>query len=181
MKTIKIKRAILFLVLCLFFKNSFAQQENSTATITTTSSAYPRVVGFFALLVPVGTFNDKGFTANFSKNSVFGLPFGLNLLKSDHLGFSIEMVPFMLSQSGSTKMNYMLFHPGVMFRFPNGFTFIPRLAFQTDGRYGFTPVFSKIISTQKDYQLYLSLSEPVRYGNNLPGSFTTALQFGITF
>jgi hypothetical protein len=174
MKTTRIKRAVLFLVLCLFFKNSFAQQEHS-------ASDYPRTVGFFAVLVPIGTFNDKGFTANFSKSSVFGLPFGLNLLKSDHLGFSIEMVPFMLSQNGSTKMNYMLFHPGVMFRFPNGFTFIPRLAFQTDGRYGVTPVFSKIISTHKDYQLYLSLSEPVRYGNNLPGSFTTALQFGIIF
>ncbi|MDB5154076.1 MAG: hypothetical protein JWR54_2827 [Mucilaginibacter sp.] len=174
MKTIRIKGAVLFLVLCLFFKNSFAQQEHS-------ASDYPRTVGFFAVLVPIGTFNNNGFTANFSKNSVFGLPFGLNLLKSDHLGFSIELVPFMLSQNGSTKMNYMLFHPGVMFRFTNGFTFIPRLAFQTDGRYGVTPVFSKIISSKKDYQLYLSLSEPVRFGNSLPGSYTTALQFGIIF
>jgi hypothetical protein len=139
------------------------------------------VTGFFAVLAPIGTFSDNGFTANFSKSTAFGLPFGLNLLKSDHLGFSMEMVPFMLSQNGSTKMNYMLFHPGVMFRFPNGFTIIPRLAFQTDGRYGVTPVFSKIIANKKDYQLYMSLSEPARYGNNLPQSYTTALQFGIIF
>jgi hypothetical protein len=174
MKNVRIKGCILFLILCLFFKNSFAQQEKTAAD-------YPRVTGFFAVLVPVGTFNNNGFTANFSKNAAIGLPFGLNLLKSDHLGFSMEMVPFMFSQNGSTKMNYMLFHPGVMFRFQNGFTFIPRLAFQTDGRYGLTPVFSKIISSKKDYQVYLSLSEPARFGNNLPGSYTTAIQLGISF
>jgi hypothetical protein len=174
MKNLRIKGAIVILILCLFFKNSFAQQEQPAPN-------YPRVTGFFAVLVPIGTFNNNGFTANFSKSSAFGLPFGINLLKSDHLGFSFEMMPFMLSQGGSTKMNYMLFHPGVMFRFHNGFTIIPRLAFQTDGRYGVTPVFSKIIMSKKDYQVYLSLSEPARFGNNLPGSYTTALQLGISF
>ncbi|MDB5131229.1 MAG: hypothetical protein JWR02_978 [Mucilaginibacter sp.] len=174
MKTLKINAIVVFLLLCLVVKNSIAQDTQPTP-------AYPRVTGFFAVLVPVGTFNNTGFTANFSKSTAFGMPFGFNLLKSDHLGFSMEMVPFLLSQNGSTKMNYMLFHPGVMFRFPHGFTITPRLAFQTDGRYGFTPVFGKIISVQKDYQLYVSLSEPARYGNNLPGSYTTAVQFGISF
>lgn len=139
------------------------------------------MAGLFAVLLPIGTISNNGFTANFSKSTSFGLPFGLNLLKSDHLGFSLEMVPFMHSQNGSTKMNYMLFHPGVMFRFDNGFRFIPRLAFQTDGRYGFTPVFSKIIIKQKDYQVYISLSEAARFGNSLPDSFTTAFQLRITF
>ncbi|HWZ16410.1 MAG TPA: hypothetical protein VNW95_14315 [Mucilaginibacter sp.] len=174
MKTLKVKGIVAFLLLCLAVKTSIAQE-------TQPPSNYPRVTGFFAVLVPVGTFNSNGFTANFSKSTALGMPFGFNLLKSDHLGFSMEMVPFMLSQNGSTKMNYMLFHPGVMFRFPHGFTITPRLAFQTDGRYGFTPVFGKIISVQKDYQLYISLSEPVRYGSNLPGSYTTAVQFGISF
>ncbi|MDB5286700.1 MAG: hypothetical protein JWR05_1649 [Mucilaginibacter sp.] len=175
MKNIRIKGVVVFLILCLFFKNSFAQQDNPAPT------TYPKVTGFFALLAPIGTFSNNGFTANFSKSTAFGLPFGLNLLKSDHLGFSMEMVPFMLVQNGSSKMNYMLFHPGVMFRFPHGFTITPRLAFQTDGRYGMTPVFGKIISSQKNYQIYLSLSEPARFGNNLPGSYTTAMQLGISF
>ncbi len=174
MKTIRIKGVVLFLTLCLFFKNSFAQQDQP-------ASNYPRITSFFAVLVPIGTFNEKGFNANFSKSSVIGFPFGFNLLKSDHLGFSLEMVPFMLSQNGSTKMNYMLFHPGVTFRFPRGFTITPRLAFQTDGRYGVTPVFGKVLIVKKDYQLFISLSEPARFGNNLPGSYTTALQFGISF
>jgi hypothetical protein len=175
MKNIRIKGVIVFLILCLFFKNSFAQQDNPAPT------TYPKVTGFFAVLVPIGTFTNNNFTANFSKSTAFGLPFGLNLLKSDHLGFSMEMVPFILAQNGSSKMNYMLFHPGVMFRFPHGFTITPRLAFQTDGRYGMTPVFSKIISSQKNYQIFLSLSEPARFGNNLPGSYTTAMQLGISF
>lgn len=175
MKISSINRAILFLILCLFAKNGFAQQDQQPAT------TYPKIDGFFAVLVPIGTFNDKGFNANFTKSSVIGLPFGLNVLKSDHIGFSMEMVPFMFSQNGSTKMNYMLFHPGVMIRFPHGLTFIPRLAYQTDGRYGVTPVLSKIISNKKDHQLFISLSEPARFGNSLPQSFTTGLQFGIIF
>ncbi|HEX9510431.1 MAG TPA: hypothetical protein VF939_08100 [Puia sp.] len=174
MKSIRIKGLVIFFVLCFFFKNSFSQKDQPTP-------AYPRVAGFFAVLAPIGTITDKGFTGNFSNSTVIGFPIGLNLLKSDHLGYSMELVPFIVSQNGSSKMQYMLFHPGVMFRLNHGFTLIPRLAFQTDGRYGFTPVFSKIFIRKKDYQLYLSVSEPVRFGNKLPSSFTTALQVGITF
>jgi hypothetical protein len=164
----------IFAVLCLFFKNSFAQKDQPAPT-------YPRVVGFFAVFVPIGTLTNKSFAPNFSANSTIAFPFGLNLLKNDHLGYSMEMVPFIFMQNGSSAVKFMLFHTGVMFRFVHGFTFIPRLAFQTDGRYGFTPVFSKIIITQKNYQFYLSLSEAARFGNNLPSSYTTSLQVGITF
>lgn len=174
MKNIRIKRLFFFTALCLVFKFSSAQQVQP-------APSYPRVVGFFAVLAPIGTLSNSKFTTNFSKTSAIAFPFGFHLLKSDHIGYSMELVPFMLSQNGSTKMNYMLFHPGVMFRFKNGFTLTPRLAFQTDGRYGFTPVFTKVLISKKDYQFYLSISEPVRFGNYLPSSFTTAMQFGIAF
>ncbi len=174
MKSNKTKGLVIFVALCFFFKYSFAQQNQPAPT-------YPNVVGFFAVLVPVGTLDNKGYTANFSKRSVIGIPFGLNLLKSEHIGYSLEMVPFISAQNGSSRMEYMVFHPGVMFRYSHDFTFIPRLAFQTDGRYGFTPVFSKVIIRQKNYYIYLSLSEAARFGNNLPSSYSTGLQLGIGF
>src|SRR5258708_4237658 len=163
MGIIKIKGLVIFVALCLFFKHSFAQQNQPTP-------AYPTTAGFFAIFVPVATLDNKGYIANFSQRSLIAFPFGLNVLKSDHWGYSLEMVPFISSQNGTSKMEFMLFHPGVMFRFNHGFTFIPRLAFQTDGRYGFTPVFSKVIIREKNYQIYLSLSEAARFGNNLPSS-----------
>lgn len=174
MRTIKSKGLAIFLVMYLFFKSGFAQQALSTPV-------YPTVVGFFALFVPIGTIDNKGFTRNFSQTSVIAFPFGLNLLKSPHLGYSMELVPFLFLQNGANKIGFVLFHPGIMFRYNHGLTFIPRLAFQTDGRYGFTPVLSKIILRKKDYQLYLSLSEAARFGNNLPSSLTTSMQVGITF
>jgi len=174
MKSNRIRVLAVLFVLCLFFKNSFAQQDQSTPT-------YPRVVGFFAALVPIGTLSSGSFKGNFSNSTTIGFPFGLNLLTSDHLGYSMELVPFIVSQNGLDKMQYMLFHPGVMFRLNHGFTVIPRLAFQTDGRYGFTPVLSKIIVRKRNYQLFVSVSEPARFGNNLPSSFTTTMQVGITF
>lgn len=174
MKTIRIRGLVVFAILYLLFKNGYAQQ-------TPTAPAYPLIVGFFAVFVPIGTISNNGYTGNFTKSSTIGIPFGLNILKSDHLGYSLEFVSLMNSQNGTTKVNFVLFHPGVMIRFPNGFTIIPRLAFETDGRYGFTPVFSKIILREKDYQFYVSLSEPMRYGNNLPSTYTTALQLGINF
>ncbi|HEX9503437.1 MAG TPA: hypothetical protein VF974_03920 [Patescibacteria group bacterium] len=174
MKIIKIKGLVIFAVLCFFFKNSFAQQDHPTPT-------YPSVAGFFAVFVPIVIVSNGTSTTNFSNTSMIAFPFGFNLLKSNRWGYSMEMVPFIFAQKGSSRLQFVLFHPGFMFRFDHGFTFIPRLAFQTDGRYGFTPVFSKIILRAKDYQVYISLSEGARFGNNLPAAFITSGQVGISF
>lgn len=174
MRTIKIFRLVIFVVLCLPFKHGFAQQVQP-------APSYPMVTGFLATFVPVGTLTSKGFTANFKNSTLLGVPFGINLLKSDRFGYSMEFVPFILSQSGSSRMQFMLFHPGIMFRFKNGFTLTPRLAFQTDGRYGFTPVFGKVLLREKNYQIYVSVSEAARFGNNLPWSAATGFQLGVSF
>jgi hypothetical protein len=68
-----------------------------------------------------------------------------------------------------------------MFRFEHGFTFISRLAFETNGRFGFTPVFNQVISRKKDYFYFLALSTPARFGNDISASLGISLQFGIGF
>ena len=100
---------------------------------------YPRITGYFAVLQPIGSWNRHGFTDNFSGVYSIGFPFGMNILKSERFGISFEVVPSIRSEHGISKVNSVLFHPGAMFRFKHGFTFIGRAAFETSGRFGPRP------------------------------------------
>ena len=68
-----------------------------------------------------------------------------------------------------------------MFRFKHGFTFIGRMAFETNGRFGYTPVFNKVVIKGKNASFFLSIPIPVRFGNNIPSSITTGLQLASLF
>lgn len=110
-----------------------------------------------------------------------GFPFGMNLLKSDHFGISFEVAPTIRTEKNSAKVSSVLFHPGAMFRFKRSFTFIGRLAFETNGRFGVTPVFNQVIKKGKDASLFISVPFPVRFGNDQPASVSTGLQLGVSF
>jgi hypothetical protein len=142
---------------------------------------YPKVKGYFSVLHPIGTWNKDGFHNNFSDVYTLVFPFGLNLLKSDKFGISFEIAPAIRTEHNSSKVSSVLFHPGAMFRFKHGFTFIGRAAFETNGRFGFTPVFNQVIRKGKNASLYLALPLPIRFGNNLPPSLTTGIQMGVGF
>jgi hypothetical protein len=159
------------ILLLVFFKTGFAQQP----------PAYPRVTGFFAVLQPLTTWTSKGFTSNFGNVYVVGFPFGVNILKSDKFGVSFEVVPAVRTEKNISKVSTVLFHPGAMFRFKHGFTFIGRMAFETSGRFGVTPVFNQVIKKGKDASLYVSVPLPVRFGNDQPTSVGAGLQLGVSF
>ncbi|WP_316814428.1 hypothetical protein [Pedobacter heparinus] len=142
---------------------------------------YPKVTGYFSILHPIGTWNKDGFHDNFSDIYTLVFPFGINILKSDKFGISFEIAPAVRTEHNISKVSSVLFHPGAMFRFKHGFTFIGRAAFETNGRYGFTPVFNQVIKKGKDASLYLALPIPVRFGNDQPASVTTGIQLGISF
>jgi len=57
----------------------------------------------------------------------------------------MEFVPLIRAGNGTSKMNNFLFHPGALFGLGKGFTLATRAAFETSGRYGFTPVLNKIV------------------------------------
>lgn len=156
-------------ILTLTFKSANAQQN------------YPRITGYFSILNPVGTWNKNGFTSNFGDVYTVVFPFGMNILKSDQFGVSFEVAPMVRTENNIAKVNNVLFHPGAMFRFKHGFTFIGRLAFETGGRFGVTPVFNQVIKKGKDVSLFLSVPIPIRFGNNSPMSVTTGLQVGVSF
>jgi hypothetical protein len=68
-----------------------------------------------------------------------------------------------------------------MFRFDHGFTIITRLAFETQGRYGFTPVFNQVYARTKDVNYFVALSLPARFGDSESASIGLNLQIGFTF
>lgn len=145
------------------------------------NTIYPRTTGYFSVFNPVGTLNKNGFTSNFANVYTVVFPFGINLLKSDRFGISFEIAPAIRTENHISKVSSVNFHPGALFRFKHGFTFVSRLAFETSGRFGFTPIFNQVIKKGKDASLFLSVPFPVRFGNNTPASVTTGLQVGVLF
>jgi hypothetical protein len=162
---------ILSSILFLFINKGHAQQAQT----------YPRITGYVSIVQPIGNWTTDGFTSNFSNVYIVGFPFGINILKSDSFGVSFELAPSIRTENNNPKVSSVLFHPGAMFRFQHGFTFIGRMAFETSGRFGVTPVFNKVIKKGKDASFFASVPFPVRFGNNLPASIGTGLQLGVSF
>jgi len=144
-------------------------------------AVYPRVTGYFSIIQPLATWTNNGVTGNFGNVYAVGFPFGVNILKSDQFGISFEVAPTIRTEKNISKVSTVLFHPGAMFRFKHGFTFIGRVAFESNGRFGVTPVFNQVIKKGKDASLFVSVPFPVRFGNDLPTSIGTGLQLGVSF
>jgi len=178
--------AILF---TLFSDNVFAQQVKNDSTKINPAAApsvsapktYPRAVGYLSFIVPIVAIDKNATTFNFNGTTRIGFPVGVNILYSDHFGFSYEFTPTITATKTSSKMSNLLFDPGTMFRFDHGFTIITRLAFETSGRYGFTPVFNKVYARTKYVNYFIAGSLPARFGNGAPASIGLNVQFGFTF
>ena len=183
---------ILLLAVFLTPSKSFAQMKTPSSDSGKMSPmgqmaakpTYPRAVGYLSFILPLVTVSDAT-TFNFNSTSTtIGFPVGVNVLYSDKFGFSYEFTPNIKITNGPTgtsKMNDILFDPGTMFRFQHGFTIITRLAFDTNGRYGFTPVFNQVYARTKDVNYFVALSLPARFGNSESSSIGLNLQLGFTF
>lgn len=168
---------------------AFAQQAKTDSTKMNPTAVpsisapktYPRAVGYLSFIVPVVTLDKNATTWNFNGTTKIGFPVGVNVLYSDRFGFSYEFTPTITATKASSKMSNLLFDPGTMFRFDHGFTIITRLAFETAGRYGFTPVFNQVYARTKYVNYFIAGSLPARFGNGAPASIGVNVQFGFTF
>jgi hypothetical protein len=142
---------------------------------------YPKIAGYVGIVHPIATFTSAGTDFNFDGHYVVGMPLGINLWKSKSIGFSFEVVPYIRAENGTSKMSNLLIHPGVLVSLGNGYTFAGRLAFETSGRYGFTPVLNKVIIKNKSSSFFAAVPVPFRFGNDRPFSATVAFQFGLAF
>lgn len=170
-----LNRAIILtsLLVSTFNIRGFAQQA--------AAEVYPKITGYVGVLHPIVTFSKDVPHYNFDGAYVVGMPTGINLWKSAKIGFSMEFVPIIRAAGGTSKMNNFLFHPGALFRIGKGLTLATRAAFETSGRYGFTPVLNKVVLKGKACSYFVAVPIPVRFGNNLPASVTAGFQFGISF
>ena len=142
---------------------------------------YPKIAGYVGIVHPIATFTSAGTDFNFDGHYVVGMPLGINLWKSKSIGFSFEVVPYVRAENGTSKMSNLLIHPGVLVSLGNGYTFAGRLAFETSGRYGLTPVLNKVIIRNKSSSFFAAVPVPFRFGNDRPFSATVAFQFGLAF
>ncbi|HUQ67073.1 MAG TPA: hypothetical protein VM101_13010 [Flavitalea sp.] len=142
---------------------------------------FPRVAGYVGIVHPLVTFSSEKPVWNFDGAYVVGLPTGINIWKTKKVGFSVEFVPFIRSENKMSKMNNFLFHPGILMALGNNWTFAGRAAFETGGRFGFTPVLNKIVKKNKNSGYFIAIPFPVRFGNDHSASFGVGFQFGIAF
>lgn len=142
---------------------------------------YPKLAGYVGILHPIVTVTSSDISTNFDGYYVVGLPTGINIWKLQKIGFSAEFVPFVRAENGTSRMSNFLFHPGVLISLGKGWTFAGRAAFETSGRYGFTPVLNKIVKKNKNSGYFIAFPFPVRFGNAHGTSFTGGFQFGISF
>src|ERR1035437_605826 len=176
-RTCHIRQNILIVIIfhCLLnAHNSFAQSQPWQPT-------YPKIVGYLSFILPIVSMDKNATTTNFTSYTSIGFPTGINVLYSNRFGFSYEITPTIKATGSSSKMSNLLFDPGPMFRFEHGFTIIPRLAFETSGRYGFTPVFNQVIKRTKAANYFMAVSLPARFGNSQASSIGTNIQFGLIF
>jgi hypothetical protein len=175
---------VIILVVLLSPRNLFAQNMQSGASDTVKvlpKTKYPKVYGYLSFILPIVTVSNTT-TTNFSHaTGSIGFPVGINVLYSDRFGFSYEFTPTIKVSGGTSKTSNLLFDPGTMFRFDHGFTLITRLAFETQGRYGFTPVFNQVYARTKDVNYFVALSLPARFGDSEAASVGLNLQIGFIF
>ena len=150
------------------------------------AQSYPYVKGYLSFIIPVVTINKNETTTNFQTATTIGFPVGVNVYYSDRFAFSYEFTPSIVAQKstgkpGTSKTSNLLFDPGPMFRFKHGFNIIARFAFETQGRYGFTPVFNQVYLRTRAINYFVALSLPARFGNSQPASIGANVQFGFTF
>ena len=144
-------------------------------------TAYPKVVGYISVVHPIITAYQNETVYNFKKDYTVGFPVGINILNSDKIGFTFEITPFVKSVNGKASVSNLLFHPGVILRYPKGFTITNRMAFETSGRFGYTAVFGKVIAKTPMHNFFVAMPVPFRFGANKTFSVGANLIMGITF
>ena len=142
---------------------------------------FPEIKGYAGLVHPLYTWSSEANQPNFRDYYLVGNPWGINLWKTKKVGLSFEFTPFIKSDSKTTRLSNFQFHPGILYRLGKNTTFVFRLAYETSGRFGATPILNQIVWRGKETNFFVAVLVPTRFGNNHAASVTAAFQFGIGF
>lgn len=155
-------------------------QTDSLKT-TKKEAHFPEIKGYAGLVHPLYTWSSDGNQPNFRDYYLVGNPWGINIWKSKKVGVTFEFTPFVKTDSKTSKLSNFLFHPGILYRLGHDFTFVGRVAYETSGRFGVTPIINKVFWRGEDTNLFAAILLPTRFGNDHAASVTVAFQFGIGF
>lgn len=169
------KQFILILLISFLTSNAALSQKDNKA------ANYPKIKSYFSIVHPIATFTQDENHFNFNGSYNVGFPVGINFLQSGKIAYSIEFVPTISVNDSTSSVTGLLFHPGVIYRNIGGFNFLTRLAFNTNGRYGFTAVVNKPIIKKGKVTYFAAIPIPFRFGNGLPASVNFGFQLGIIF
>ena len=170
--------------LCLSILTIISSETAFGQSSATVAKPPTRVMGYTSFILPLVKVNKDGFVKglyDFHNGFSIGFPTGVNLLFGDRHGFSFEITPTIKAVNGVVKTSNLQFAPGLMLRYPHGFTFFSRLAFETAGRFGVTPVFNKMVHHSRNFHYFVAGSLPIRLGNGEPASIGVNLQMGMAF
>jgi hypothetical protein len=174
-------KSVYTIVFFLLSGNAIAQSTDSIVTKPSHVKSYPEIKGYVGIVHPLYTWSDDGNVSNFKDYYLFGNPWGINIWKSSKFGFTFEFTPFIKTDRKLSKVSNVLFHPGFLYRLGHYFTLIGRVAYETSGRYGFTPILNKVLIRNKQTTVFAALLLPARYGNQHRPAYTVAFQFGVGF
>ncbi|GCD78742.1 hypothetical protein JCM31826_22240 [Thermaurantimonas aggregans] len=116
-----------------------------------------------------------------------GFPVGVNFWIAKNFAFSIEFVPSVRLNEHVDQVNNsitttgLLFHPGFTYTFSDHYGFSARIAFESNGQVGFTPVIGRTFYHLKNSNFSVSIPFPFRFGGNLPTTLSVGLQLGWGF
>lgn len=144
-------------------------------------TVYPRITGHIGIVHPLLTVADGKSTYNFNGSYSVSFVAAINLWKTEKWGFSLESFPTIKTENGVSKVTNYTFHPGVLYRVNPSTSLAGRLAFETSGRFGVTPVFTKIFKKNPFSNYYIAIPMPIRFGAEKPVSATLAFQVGVSF
>jgi hypothetical protein len=146
-----------------------------------TLANFSKITGFIGIVHPLVTVSSQETVMNFRDYYTVGFAFGANFWKTNKMAYSMEFIPMVRYENGSSKMYNVIFQPGFVFDLENKMRFITRASFETAGRYGFTPLISKTFHTGKSNNYYISVGLPIRMGNDKPISLGSVFQIGTSF
>lgn len=169
MKNLYISFAFFFIC----FSNSFSAISQSTFI--------PKITGHFGVVHPLITAIDGKTLYNFDGSYTVSFVGAINIWKTEKWGFSLESYPTLKVENGTHKIVNFTFHPGILYRINSTTTLAGRTAFEVSGRYGITPVFTKVIKKNQQSNYYIAIPMPIRLGADKPLSATIAIQLGVSF
>ncbi|MFN6946595.1 MAG: hypothetical protein ACK4ND_16730 [Cytophagaceae bacterium] len=160
----------------ILFHNTHAQKSSLDSLVKNP----PRVGAYFGVVTSLYEHSfDENRGSLLPLNSA-GFPVGVNFWLNKKIAFSIEVVPF-LQINDPIRAEGLLIHPGFIYNISSKSSLSGRLAFESNGQIGITPIFAHNIYQLEQSALFLAIPFPIRFGNNMPPNFAAGLVIGWGF